>query len=145
MSFVLVEHTHNNIDALFGRWSKKPKKNDYPTLPLLMKLFMNVGAKQIFLHVIEEVPYFKVFIDCKGCTTPIWPSKENGCIHLWKEDNCGKHMLPIGQHMALPPRDIRNLDKIVKSISRFIDMWKSLARDDVVEEYQKTHHYLIQN
>jgi hypothetical protein len=41
VNFMLIGHTHDNIDAFFGRWSKKLKKNDYPTLPLLMKLFMD--------------------------------------------------------------------------------------------------------
>jgi hypothetical protein len=33
INFLLVGHTHEDIDALFGRWSWKLKANDYPTLP----------------------------------------------------------------------------------------------------------------
>jgi hypothetical protein len=40
VSFLLVGHTHEDIDATFGRWSMKLHKNDYLTLPLLMKSFM---------------------------------------------------------------------------------------------------------
>lgn len=42
LNFMLVGHNHDNIDALFSMWSIKFKQNDYPTLPLLMKSFMDL-------------------------------------------------------------------------------------------------------
>jgi hypothetical protein len=63
VSFLLVGHTHEDIDATFGRWSMKLYENDYPTLPLLMKLFMLLDPSQkIIPSLIEEVPAFKDFI-----------------------------------------------------------------------------------
>ena len=41
INFLIVGHTHEDIDALFGRWSMRLKTRDYPTLPLLMKSFMD--------------------------------------------------------------------------------------------------------
>ena len=65
VSFLLVGHTHKDIDAMFGRWSMKLRKNDYPTIPLLMKSFMLVDPKlhKIIPLLIEEVPDFKDFIN----------------------------------------------------------------------------------
>jgi hypothetical protein len=37
VNFLLVGHTHEDIDAMFGRWSRRLRVNDYPTLPMLMK------------------------------------------------------------------------------------------------------------
>ena len=63
MNFMIVGHTHDDIDALFGRWSIALKKESFPTIPLLMKSFMDVEAVPTILHLIEEVPDFKKFIE----------------------------------------------------------------------------------
>jgi hypothetical protein len=62
--FLLVGHTHEDIDATFGRWSMKLHENDYPTLPSLMKSFMllDPNSQKIIPSLIEEVPEFKDFI-----------------------------------------------------------------------------------
>ena len=63
VSFMLVGHTHDDIDALFGRWSTHLKKENFSTLPSLMKSFMDVDSVPTVLHLIEEVPDFKAFIE----------------------------------------------------------------------------------
>jgi hypothetical protein len=65
VNFMLVGHTHDDIDALFGRWSMSLKKDNFPTIPLLMKSFMEVESIPTIPHLIEEVPDFKGFI--AGC------------------------------------------------------------------------------
>jgi hypothetical protein len=62
--FLLMGHTHEDIDATFGRWSMKLHKNDYPTLPSLMESFMllDPNSQKIIPSLIEEVPTFKEFI-----------------------------------------------------------------------------------
>lgn len=66
-NFRLVGYTYDVIDAFLKRWSKKLKKNDYPTMTLLMKSFMDVETQLIIPHLIEEVLDFKGFIDaCIG-------------------------------------------------------------------------------
>ena len=71
-NFLLVGHTQEDIDAMFGRWSRRLRKNDYPTLPMLMKSFMDVETEPVIPHLIEVVPNFKVFVDgyfCSGSDT----------------------------------------------------------------------------
>jgi hypothetical protein len=63
VSFMLVGHTHDDIDALFGRWSMVLKKDNFPTIPSLMKSFMDVDSVPTIPHLIEEVPDFKGFIE----------------------------------------------------------------------------------
>jgi hypothetical protein len=63
VSFMLVGHTHDDIDALFGRWSMQLKKDNFPTIPSLMKSFMDVDSVPTIPHLIEEVPDFKAFIE----------------------------------------------------------------------------------
>jgi hypothetical protein len=64
VSFLLVGHTHEDIDATFGRWSMKLHENDYPTLPLLMESFtlLDPNSQKIIPPLIKEVPAFKEFI-----------------------------------------------------------------------------------
>ena len=63
VNFMIVGHTHDDIDALFGRWSMLLKKENSPTIPALMKSFMDVESIPTILHLIEEVLDFKSFIE----------------------------------------------------------------------------------
>ena len=68
INFLIVGYTHDDIDALFDRWSYKLRETDYPTLPLLMKSFMNTESRPVIPHLIEEVPDFKKFVEGYLCT-----------------------------------------------------------------------------
>jgi hypothetical protein len=63
VNFMLVGHTYEDIDALFGRWSMRLRKHDYPIVPLLMKSFMDGESIPVIPHLFEKVPDFKGFID----------------------------------------------------------------------------------
>ena len=63
VNFLLVAHIHENIEAMFGRWSYRLRKNDYPTLPMLIKSFIDVETELVIPHLIEEVSNFKTFVD----------------------------------------------------------------------------------
>ena len=63
INFLIVGHTHEDIDALFGRWSTRLKTRDYPTVPLLMKSFMDCETEPVIPHLIGEVPDFKSFVE----------------------------------------------------------------------------------
>jgi hypothetical protein len=63
VNFLLVGHTHEDIDTMSGRWSTKLKSNSYPTISLLIKSFMDVEEKLFISHLIEEVPNFKGFLE----------------------------------------------------------------------------------
>jgi hypothetical protein len=69
VNFLLVGHTYEDIDAMFGRWSYRLRTNDYSTLPMLMKSFMDAEKQPVIPHLIEEVPNFKALVDgflCAG-------------------------------------------------------------------------------
>ena len=55
--------THDDIDALFERWSMALKKVSFPTIPMLMKSFMDVEAVPTIPHLMERMPDFKKFIE----------------------------------------------------------------------------------
>ena len=59
INFWIIGYTHDNIDALFSKWSYKLKGIDYPTLPWLMKSFMDMESWLVIPHLIEEVQDFK--------------------------------------------------------------------------------------
>ena len=62
---MIVGHMHDDIDALFGRWSMALKKESFLTVLLLMKSFIDVESIPTIPHVIEEVVDFKGFIGGK--------------------------------------------------------------------------------
>jgi len=62
MNFLIVGHTHEDIDAMFGRWSKSLKTASFETIPRLMKFFIDVESLPVIPHLIEEVPDFKKFM-----------------------------------------------------------------------------------
>jgi hypothetical protein len=68
INFLTVGHTHEDIDAMFGRWSYKLRANNYPTLAMLMKSFMDAEKQPIIPYLIEEVPNFKAFVDGYLCS-----------------------------------------------------------------------------
>jgi len=63
INFLIVKHTHEDIDALFGQWSSMLKTQDYLLVPRLMKSFMDCETQPKILHFIEEVPNFKRFVE----------------------------------------------------------------------------------
>jgi hypothetical protein len=63
INYLIVGHTHEDNDAMFGRWNWRLKANNYPMLPMLMELFMNAEKQPVILHLFEKVPNFKAFID----------------------------------------------------------------------------------
>jgi hypothetical protein len=113
---------------MFGRWSYILWANNYPTLPMLMKSFMDVEKHHVIPHLIEEVPNFKAFVDdfysgnhiLQGhtnaqqfkfykmvmmqyklwCTDSEWLLKENGGIRLWQETADGCPKVPSGSISA---------------------------------------------
>ena len=52
VNFMLVGYTHDDIDALFGRWSMALRKESFPTIPLLMKSFMKNETVPTIPHLI---------------------------------------------------------------------------------------------
>jgi hypothetical protein len=62
---MLVGHTYDDIDALFGSWSVLSRMENFPIIPLLMKYFMEVESIPTIPHLIRDVPDFKDFI--AGC------------------------------------------------------------------------------
>ena len=62
VSFLMVGHTYDDIDASFGRWSMKLHEEDFPTIPLFMKSYVDLDHIPVILHMIEKVQNFKAFI-----------------------------------------------------------------------------------
>jgi hypothetical protein len=52
VNFMLVEHTHDDIDAFLGCWSMKLRKHDYSNVPLFMKSFMDAELLPVISHLI---------------------------------------------------------------------------------------------
>src|SRR5665213_3542773 len=89
VSFLMVGHTHDDIDASFGRWSMKLHEEDFPTIPLLMKSYMDLDSVPVIPHLIEEVPDFKAFIKpfiLKGCDRLVGHTKAQQFRFYMRDD-----------------------------------------------------------
>ena len=62
VSFLMVGHTHDDINASFDRWSMKLHEEDFPTIPPLMKSYMDLDNVPVIPHMIEEILNLKAFI-----------------------------------------------------------------------------------
>ena len=62
MSFLMVGHTYDNMDASFCGWCMKLYEEDFPTIPLLIKSCIDLDNVPVIPHMIEEIPNFKAFI-----------------------------------------------------------------------------------
>ena len=65
MSLFMVGHTHDDIHASFGCWSMKLHEEDFPTIPLLMKSYMDLDNVLVIPHLIEVsdfITFIKPFI-----------------------------------------------------------------------------------
>jgi hypothetical protein len=62
VSYLLVGHTHDDIDASFERWSIDLREHDYPTIPLLMKFYMDMEKVPVIPYMIEELPDWRAFV-----------------------------------------------------------------------------------
>jgi hypothetical protein len=151
------------------------KKDSFPTIPLLMKSFMEVESIPTIPHLIEEVPdfkgliarciaqgdealeghtkaqQFKFYVDSNGClvmkyrilcTDPDWLPKEGGGIKLWQEDEEGRALWPRGEPTSLSPQPMRNLEEILRGISRFMKYWEKLSDEDSTGEYRRHYEHL---
>jgi hypothetical protein len=65
LGFLVVAHTHEDINGCFGYLSKKLEDNNY-ILIYLMKAFMISQERLFILQLIQEIPNFKSWV--LGCS-----------------------------------------------------------------------------
>jgi hypothetical protein len=173
VSFMLVGHTHDDIDASFGRWSMKLRENNYPTILLLMKSYMNLDEDLIIPDLIEEVPDFKEFVKpyisddtlighTKGRQF-LFYRRENGnplmqyklqCIdekwlpeegiQLWKVDSGGLVQIPTRVPKAVMLHPMKGHDDIVRGLDGYIQYWTAEGQRDVTSLYKYQYVYCIE-
>ncbi len=59
LGFLVVGHTHEDIDECFGYLSKKLKEENNYILADLMKVLMISQERPFILQLIQEIPNFK--------------------------------------------------------------------------------------
>ena len=142
INFSIVGHMHDDIDALFGKWSYKLRGTNYPTLPLLMKSFMDTDCKKFVEGYLctgrdalarhTNALQFKFYRNDNGwplmqykllCTNNEWLPKEGGGIRLWKETEDGSPKVPSGDPLALKPRKMYGHDEVYKGLGGFPNLW----------------------
>jgi len=67
LGFLMVRHTHEDIDALFSRFSEKLRTNCTFTFPHLMQSFNECVSMNPAPFLVKEVPDFKKFMEGYMC------------------------------------------------------------------------------
>jgi hypothetical protein len=63
VGFLVVGHTHEDIDAYYNYLSKLLKQNSTYVLADLMKAFMDLQKSAVFIpELVQEVAYFKSYV-----------------------------------------------------------------------------------
>jgi hypothetical protein len=131
LGFLLVGHTHEDIDGYFSYVSDVLRKNNTFVLADLMKHFMDSQKLRFMPHVVQEVADFKSFV--KSYALPLegmkdmhifrffvdragWPVFQykasaidldwlsRGSPHrMWRADSDGSPITPVGNFRTFPP------------------------------------------
>ena len=62
VGFLMVGHTHEDVDAMFSKFSESMRVKDAFTLPQMMDIFHNSYSGHPVPSLVEEVPDFKSFL-----------------------------------------------------------------------------------
>lgn len=151
VGFLMVGHTHEDIDALFSKLAELSRKSTSFTLPHMMKLFERCVSSKAVASLMTEVPDFKSYIrghcnDMVGHskplhflftmrdgipimqykmkpTDPTWLPIEG--IEVFKRTEDGKPFLPQGDPKPVPIRAIKDCSRIVQGIKKYMEVWRS--------------------
>lgn len=70
LGFLMVGHTHEDVDAMFGHFSELLMRHPTYTLPELMALLMKARKPNPIPHFVQEVPDFKTYLEPYILTGP---------------------------------------------------------------------------
>jgi hypothetical protein len=68
------------------------------------------------------------------CTDGDWLPKEDGGIKLWREDKKGRALWPREEPAPLSAQSMKNLNEILRGISRFMKYGEKLLNEDSTGE-----------
>jgi len=154
VGFLLVGHTHEDIDGTYGRMSSSLKSKDIYSLPEMMDTYRKIEEKRVFPpKLIDKVYDFKSFLngyikEGKNALVghlnvqyfqflvlndvPVLRYKESirdvewsEPVELWNTDDEGRSKLPIGKPSFLHPKENEiYLKELKEGITSYIKMWK---------------------
>ncbi|KAL3694056.1 hypothetical protein R1sor_007707 [Riccia sorocarpa] len=163
VNFLMVGHTHEDIDALFSKVSARTINKDVLTLPTLMAEIWESEAMHPVPLLLEEVADYKSYVGgfldkLEGHSQPIGfrfsmannvpiykfqskvdgPWLPEGGHSLWKKQN-GQFIFPDGEPSALPlPSTHPRLGEVSPFINNLITFLKdTYCKDETSEGYRK--------
>jgi hypothetical protein len=71
------------------------------------------------------------------CTDSEWLPKGNGGIRLWQETADGHLKVPSGLPIPLVLQRMRNFDEVVKGLAGFVNLWDTMANEDISGEFRR--------
>ena len=62
VSYLLVGHTYDDINASFGTWNMDMREYNYHNISFLMKLYMDKENVLVIPHMMEKLPDWRAFV-----------------------------------------------------------------------------------
>ena len=166
LGFLMVGHTHEDIDAMFSRFSEKLRVTQTYTLPHLMDTLRNSSSSSPAPFLLTKIPDFKQYCDgylCDGQDILVGHSKPlqfrffmqdetpmmqykahvgvsnwSGSIRLWKTDTEGKPMLPHGDPPLVPMVEyVKAHEEVILGLKNYIKFWQNLGNGSSVLRYYR--------
>ena len=128
VSFLIVGYTYDDIDASFGQWRMKLHEEDFPTIHLLMKSYMDLDHMPLIPHMIEEVPNFKAFIKSymlKGGDRLVGHTKAQQFRFYIRDDGLSAMQFKLLSHLLIGARMMVH-SYGVKTIMRNVCSWMGI-------------------
>jgi hypothetical protein len=150
LGFLMPGHTHEDVDALFGKYSHILNNQTTTNFPKLLEIFQRCTNPSPIGSLIEEVPDWKSFVegytlDMEGHSRPLqytfwvrdgipifqWkmrPSEDKwrGGQEIWRRDANNKPMIPPGQPKALKPfNEVKQAGLTKDGINDYIKHWQT--------------------
>ena len=166
LGFLMVGHTHEDIDAMFSRFSEKLRVTQTYTFPHLMDTLRNISSSSPAPFLLTKIPNFKQYCDgylCDGQDILVGHSKPlqfrffmqdetpmmqykahvgvsnwSGSIRLWKTDTEGKPMLPHGDPPQVPMAEyVKAHEEVILGLKNYIKFWQNLGNGSSVPRYYR--------
>jgi hypothetical protein len=163
MSFLMVGHTHEDVDALFSKVSKQVRNKEVATLPALMAEVWECESIHPVPRVIQEVASYKSYLqtfnvkEIEGHSKPVaflFSMRDNVPIYQYKSHvkhpwmpptgrciwytipNTNTLSIPSGQPFAKPIMEVhKKLDEIIPFLNRYMEFLRKICIDETSNAY----------
>lgn len=168
MSFLMVGHTHEDVDAFFSKVSTRVKGVEVATLPGMMAEVWESESTHPVPKLITEVADYKKYLksfkinEIHGQSAPVaflFSMRNNVPIYqykasvkqpwipingrvLWSQEEENVYRLPRGEPLAKPMENVHmhiKANEVILYIEKYVEYMKRSCRDETSQAYRERY------